>query len=514
MYTDILNKRNGKSFLFSVIIAIMALTVFLVTAINHTVYSFDESYTIALTRHSFTDIWVITSFDVHPPLYYFMLKTFFLIVGETQLMARLFSWIAIAGIFLLGLFPVRRFWGNQVSLAFILLLSILPVMQYLAVDVRMYSWTMLFITAASLSAYSIFIKPTIKSYIFLFITTLCAAYTHYYGFIGSAVIYFLLFVSLLISKQYKTSKLIVVVTALFLVGFSFWIPALISQMKAVSTHFWIGGLTAKDLLLFSYYTFSPKEPAHPYLIFSLPTMAVVLSGMLISIGLIILTTIKIYKQKESRNTILTAMYFALVFIITIAFALVYSYIKSPVIIPRYTTTVLGPLLIAFSIVGVQILQRKKERYLIIFTISLLTILGITRFFAEKKYNEGVIKENLEMKKYIAGKDLKKTTFISPLTTAGTLGMFTVNYPGNLFFIYDKDRLKGWLKPFALIEVNRFPKDFDFFYVINNYQPTDTIARNQDEYFRTNIKNDYIITDSLIQKERSIYKFRTIHRNRK
>lgn len=514
MNRDIETSKNKKPFLLSVVIAIIVLIIFGITAMSRTVYSFDESYTIALTRHTFTDIWVITSFDVHPPLYYFMLKKFFLIVGETQLMARLFSWIAIAGIFLLGLFPVRRFWGSQVSLSFVLLLSVLPVMQFLTVDVRMYSWCMFFITAASLSAYSLFIKPSIKSYIFLLVSTLCAAYTHYYGFIGSAVIYFLLFVSLLISKQYKTSKLIVVVSALFLIGFSFWIPALINQIKAVSTHFWIGGLTAKDILLFAYYTFSPKEPVHPYLIFNLPTMAVALSIMLISIGLILLTAVNIYKQKESRNMMLTAMCFALVFGLTISFALLYSYIKSPIIIPRYTTTVLGPLLIAFSIVGVQILQRKRERYLIIFTISLLTILGITRFFAEKKYNESIIKEDLAMKNYIASKDLKKTTFISPLTTAGTLGMFTVNYPGNLFFIYDKDRLKGWLKPFALIEVNRLPKDFDFFYVINNYQPTDTIARYQDEYFRTNIKDDYIITDSLIQKERSIYKFRTIHRDRK
>lgn len=510
---DTLHTKATNYFKFSIFISIISLSIFLVIAINHTVYSFDESYTMSLIQYSFTDIWRITSLDVHPPLYYFMLKSYTLIAGETQTAARVFSWLGIVGIFLLGLFPIRRFWNDKVCLSFILLMSVLPVTQYLTVDIRMYSWAMFFVTAASLSAYSIFLKPTMRGYLFLLLTTLSASYTHYYGFIGSMVIFFLLFIVLFLSKKSKTWKPLIAVFFLLLIGFSLWVPALISQIKAVGTHFWITSLTPKDILLFTYYTFSPKEPVHPYLIFSLPTMAIALSLMLLCIGLITLNAIRRYKNNKNRNSILTATCFALVFILTISFAIFYSYIKSPVIIPRYTTTVLGPIIIGFSIISTQMLNDKKEKYMIFISFGLLAILGITRFFAENKYNEDLVNEDYEMRKYIQNRHLSKTTFMSTLSTAGTLGMFTVNYPGNLFFVYSRKKNKGSFKPFRLIEVNKLPKDFDFFYVKNNYLPTDTIARNQDLYFRKSILLDFIITDSLIQKERSIYRFRTIHRDR-
>ena len=34
----------------------------------------DESYSIAMVKHSFSEIWEITALDNHPPLYYWYLK--------------------------------------------------------------------------------------------------------------------------------------------------------------------------------------------------------------------------------------------------------------------------------------------------------------------------------------------------------------------------------------------------------------------------------------------------------
>ena len=497
-----IDKQSRQTFPILVLITFASLFVYFVIVTTRTVYSFDESYTMALIRYSFVDIWRITSLDVHPPLYYFMLKSFTFIFGETQLAARVFSWLAVVGIFLLGLFPIRRFWGDGVCLCFILLMSILPVIQFLVVDIRMYSWVMFFITAASLSAYSIFIKPKISVYVILVFTTLCASYIQYYGFVGSMVIFFLLFIALFLSNQRHSWTRLIPFFLLFLIGFSFWLPALITQIRAVDMHFWITSITPKDILLFTYYTFSPKEPAHPYFIFSLPQMTAVLSLMLILLGLMFVELVVLYKQSEFRKSILT-----------ISFALLYSYIKSPVIIPRYTTTVLGPMLIAVSIGSAQILKREKEKYLIFIFFGLLTVLGITRFFAEDRYNEEILKEDREMRKFISNETQTKRAFILTLNAAGILGGLSVNCPSNLFFVYSPRKNRGSLRPFHLIEVNRLPEDFDLFYIRNRYLPTDTVGPKQDLYFRSKIKQHYIITDSLIQYERSIYKFRTIHRDR-
>ena len=53
-------------------IAVIALgIIFMSLSIFHTNMWFDESYTIGIVRHSFSEIWSITSYDVHPPFYYF-----------------------------------------------------------------------------------------------------------------------------------------------------------------------------------------------------------------------------------------------------------------------------------------------------------------------------------------------------------------------------------------------------------------------------------------------------------
>jgi uncharacterized membrane protein len=50
----------------------------------------DEAYTFGLIRNSFSFIWEKTAQDVHPPLYYFLLKIFTMPFGYNLFMARIF----------------------------------------------------------------------------------------------------------------------------------------------------------------------------------------------------------------------------------------------------------------------------------------------------------------------------------------------------------------------------------------------------------------------------------------
>lgn len=507
-------KGISVTFLVSVILSFFSLCVFYLILCGNAYYSFDETYTMALVQYSFKGIWRITSIDVHPPLYYFMLKIFTAVFGSGMTAARVFSLLGIALMFVLGLFPVRRFWGEKVAFAFVLMLAFLPVVQYLAIDIRMYSWSMFFVTAASLSAYWIYTKASVYSYLALTFFALCSAYIHYYAFLGVLVIFGLLFTILIISKRKKDWIWLILFFIIFLAGFSLWIPALTGQIGAVNQHFWITSITAKDILLFTYYTFSPKEPTHPYTIFTLPMMGAALSVMLLFIVAIIIWSVKLFKEEPKRISILTALCFSLVALLPVIFAVIYSYIQAPVIIPRYTTTVLGPLLIAFSIACAQIFTNStKGKYFITLCFALLALLGITRFFSERKYTQGEAKDDMEMAAYIKAKNLEKTVFMSTLDGAGTLGMFSVNHPGNLFFVYTERENTGTYLPFKLIQVDKLPRDFDFFYVKNNYATQNKISDGEDRFFRTSIQPDFIVVDSLVQKERSIYRFRTVHRER-
>ena len=61
-----------ENWLFIAIILIG--TIFLLIPAFHSNIWFDESYSVAIANHSFSEIWAIGSHDVHPILYYWMLK--------------------------------------------------------------------------------------------------------------------------------------------------------------------------------------------------------------------------------------------------------------------------------------------------------------------------------------------------------------------------------------------------------------------------------------------------------
>lgn len=70
-------------------------TIILFLGAFHTNIWYDESYSVAMSLRSFTDIWRIGQTDVHPVLYYFMLKILNMIFGLNIVVYRLFSVLPI-----------------------------------------------------------------------------------------------------------------------------------------------------------------------------------------------------------------------------------------------------------------------------------------------------------------------------------------------------------------------------------------------------------------------------------
>ena len=110
------------------IVVIILGIIFMSLSIFHTNMWFDESYTIGIVRHSFSEIWNITSYDVHPPFYYFCLH-----------ILRLFSAITIALTAILGYTHIRKDFGEKVGFWFSFLTLMLPVSAQYAGEIRMYS---------------------------------------------------------------------------------------------------------------------------------------------------------------------------------------------------------------------------------------------------------------------------------------------------------------------------------------------------------------------------------------
>lgn len=191
---------------FHILIIVLG-SIFILLGAFHTEVWFDESYTIALVSHDISNIIRIDSNDVHPVLYYLLLKAVTCIFGNSILIARLFSVSAGILIGILGFTHIRKDFGPKIGLAFSFLMLFLPFMAMYGMEIRMYSWTMLFTTLSGIYAYRSIKQEKKRNWLLFAIASLCAAHCHYYGLVAVAIMNGLLLLHILFSQKMYEEKI-------------------------------------------------------------------------------------------------------------------------------------------------------------------------------------------------------------------------------------------------------------------------------------------------------------------
>lgn len=88
---------------------------------------FDEAYSGALVKFNFDEIWSMTAADVHPPLYYFLLKIWSMMFGSADYVLRFLSVFFGALTIIIGFFLIRREFGLKTATMSSLALAMLPI---------------------------------------------------------------------------------------------------------------------------------------------------------------------------------------------------------------------------------------------------------------------------------------------------------------------------------------------------------------------------------------------------
>ncbi len=245
-------------------IVIIALGIIFVSAgVFHENMWFDESYSVAIaSNYSIGEIWEIGGHDVHPILYYWMLRIIGLLTGKSILMFRLFSTIAIAILGIIGYTHVRKDFGETTGLVFSFLAFFIPTNIVYAGEIRMYTWGMLFVTLLAIYAYRLYKDSgNIRTWILFAIFSICSAYTHYYGLMAAGLTNLALmiyFIVIAIKQKKWTTALTKFVTQGIIEVLLYipWVLTLFTQMKQVESGFWIQKKpffdTAFDIFLFQF----------------------------------------------------------------------------------------------------------------------------------------------------------------------------------------------------------------------------------------------------------------------
>lgn len=215
---------------------------------------FDEAFSAYITKFSIADMARYTAHDVHPPLYYILLKGWEGLFGNSEVAMRslsvLFALIAIA----FGFLIIRRLFGRRAAYLTLPLLVVAPMTIRYAQEARMYTMAM----AICASATYIFIRLELGSvvrgmkrkWLWLLYALLVAAglWTHYFTsliWIVHIVWAYSLAPGDTILKRFKSwlsagwLKAYIIAFLLFIP----WLPLFAIQAVGVQGGFWIGPIT-------------------------------------------------------------------------------------------------------------------------------------------------------------------------------------------------------------------------------------------------------------------------------
>ena len=441
-------------------------TLFTLISCFHSNMWFDESYSIAIAKHSFKEIWQIGSHDVHPVLYYVMIRIVMLITNNNIMCVRLFSCVPLILISILGYTFVRKEFGNKAGIIFTFLSLFFPTLLAYAGEIRMYTWAMLFVTMMFVYAYKIiksnnnnnnnnvgkalsddnkFVdenriknkKTSEKNWVIFSIFSLASAYTHYYALVAAAIINVGMFLYFLVSykKTYKFNLVNSIVSAIVqIILYLPWLFVFISQTKSVSKGFWIKFPTPLNVIEFIYTGNIGEGSIQKYL--SIPFS-------LLSFAFLVYLIVKNWRKKDNK-IITTKVILSIWVAIILMMCLVSLIMKQSVFYQRYLFTLMGLFLIGLSI----LLSVENKKIIAIYCLCNLiiaTVLNInlikTNYDHTNKEPMEYLKSELKQDDWILINDQDYCGYISVATLLSDFSK-VINYDVNNWNIKEAYRCYG------------------------------------------------------------------------
>lgn len=279
----------------------------------------DEAYTFAMIRHSFPEIWNITAADVHPPLYYFLLKLLSAPFGYSLAISRMLSALPCVLILAVAAYQLPRLFGKQTAVLFLVLYLCYPFTMTYATETRMYSLAELFVFLNALYAYRCWKDDLKMDWALFALSGVCAAYTHYFALVSAGVIYLILLIAS-IRKKRELLKGWFLASAATVLLYLPWLGCFVSQLAyKVNNEYWIEPITIRTVLSYVKTIFSANGI----------TLYPVFAGVAFIVAFVALLT------SRDRKAISLTLCSLVVPLGTVAIGLAASVLVRPVFVIRY-----------------------------------------------------------------------------------------------------------------------------------------------------------------------------------
>lgn len=245
--------KNQIGWIGLIILAALAGYIYVVHIINSHLIM-DEAFTLGLIRHSITQTIQIDAMDVHPPLYYLVLKVIMApmrhwhVAIHTQIIwLRLFSIICLA-MTLLGFSRSSEALGYKPRWWVFIVFLLMPSVIVYADQIRMYQF------ASALIAWLIYAliryhqsKRRTWLIIAVFFASL-AAYTHYFAAVLAGLLLLASWIFEAVKHHWKDANTLIIAMVMYLLLFIPWGIVAIRQIMTVKGSYWITSLDSWSAL--------------------------------------------------------------------------------------------------------------------------------------------------------------------------------------------------------------------------------------------------------------------------
>lgn len=376
---------------------------------------FDESYSVGIAKQPWGNLLISTINDVHPILYYVLLKIYSLIFGTSVIALRIFSVIPIVLLAIFSFVKIRKEFGDKVSLYFNLVLLLLPVTMHYGSQIRMYSLAMLFVTITAVYVYLAYKNNKKKDWVIFAIASICSAYTHYFALFTIGIINIILLFFILREKKEILKKWFIY-GAIQIVCYIPGAIIFLFQSTRVAGGFWIS-VNYPDII---------TQIIEFFFLDSINSGLPSIFGLFIVIYMI-LRVHKLYLEdkKKIRPVTVALTTCGLVILVT----LLISFVRA-VFIPRYMLPMLG--LFIFALAYVLSVEKSRIIKIVIFVgLIVLTIWnGVTLW--NKSYSEDNNKPIEAIQAEVQPNDI----FV--YTTIGPSSSIAIDFSNNKQYFYNKD----------------------------------------------------------------------------
>ena len=205
----------------------------------------DEAYTMLLVQKPWPEAWKLLISDVHPPLYYMIVKLICTLFGYSVPVVKGISAAFICLTMLQGIWLIGPEFGKKTAAIYIAAVGLMPQLIRHGVEPRMYPQAMCFVTACGLLAYSLRKHRRERGLFWRWIGFwafgTAAAYTHYYALVSVAWIYGFLLLAFLFDRAVRKTAVRrwLLCLAVSIAAYLPWLFVFVGQAVQVEENYWI-----------------------------------------------------------------------------------------------------------------------------------------------------------------------------------------------------------------------------------------------------------------------------------